>query len=407
MASLHRNLKKSQNWNCSFYDPATGKWCQRSTGTSDKALAMESCLKFEAMAKAGRPDSAGTIPAADSGELLEAGMMLLQVARKGQLGEEAAREFVNRVMLAAQVEAQIEGATAKDFLMNWLEGRRLSKSVHTANRYRTTIEMFIKFLGPRGTTSIAALGAKDVERYRNYRLKEVSAGTVADDLKILRTAFNTANRQGIIRSNPVEAVDFPASETQSREAFTPAEVGLLIKAAKDDQWRVAIMFGAYAGCRLSDAVKMDWSAVNFDTNLLRYRQQKTKKLVEMPLHKVLLWQLKKMAGDTAGRITPRLAVQSVPGRSGLSRQFLDIVKEAGVDTDIREVDKTHKAKRRHFTGKSFHSLRSSFVSAMANAGVAPEIRQKLSGHTTEDAHQRYTKLEMDPLRKAIDSIPSK
>jgi integrase len=167
------------------------------------------------------------------------------------------------------------------------------------------------------------------------------------------------------------------------------------------------MFGAYAGCRLSDAVKMDWSAVNFDTNLLRYRQQKTKKLVEMPLHKVLLRQLEKMAGDTVGRITPKLAVQSVPGRSGLSRQFLDIVKAAGVDMDVREVDKTDKAKSRHFTGKSFHSLRSSFVSAMANAGVAPEIRQKLSGHTTEDAHQRYTKLEMDPLRKAINSIPSK
>ena len=44
---------------------------------------------------------------------------------------------------------------------------------------------------------------------------------------------------------------------------------------------------------------------------------------------------------------------------------------------------------------------------MANAGVAPEIRQKLSGHTTEDAHQRYTELEMDQLRKAIKSIPSK
>ena len=51
--------------------------------------------------------------------------------------------------------------------------------------------------------------------------------------------------------------------------------------------------------------------------------------------------------------------------------------------------------------------RSSFVPAMANAGVAPEIRQKLSGHTTEDAHQRYTELEMDQLRKAIESIPSK
>jgi integrase len=406
MASVHRNLKKSRNWNCSFYDPQAMKWRQVSTGTSDKTKAMDACLKFEALAKTKSHEST-LIPEAASGEILEAGLKLIQTARKGELGEDTAREFVNKVIKAARVEARLEEAKVAEFLRSWIEGRRLSKSVSTGARYTTTIEMFIEFLMGRRAISIAALGARDIERFRNHRLKEVSPSTVADDLKILRTAFNSARKQGLIVSNPVEGVDFPAAEAQSREAFTPQEVAGLIEAAEDDEWKVAIMFGAYAGCRLSDAVQMGWGALDFTEKLLRYRQQKTKRVVELPIHKVLLRQLEKMAGDSTGLITPGLAKQNVSGKSGLSRQFLQIVRSAGVDLDIRAANKQRGSKRRSFTGKSFHSLRSSFVSAMANAGVAPEIRQKLSGHTTAEAHQRYTKLELNPLRKAINTIPAR
>jgi hypothetical protein len=40
-------------------------------------------------------------------------------------------------------------------------------------------------------------------------------------------------------------------------------------------------------------------------------------------------------------------------------------------------------------------------------GWLRKIRQKLSGHTTAEAHQRYTKLELHPLRKAINTIPAR
>ena len=406
MASIHRNLKKSRNWNCSFFDEGAGKWRQVSTGTSVRAKAMDACMKFEALARA-KPQVASNVPDDALGELLEAGIRLIQTARRGNLGEDAGREFVNRVLKAAQVEARVDGTSVADFLQGWIEGRTLSKAKATGERYKTTIKLFVDFLRGRGTGSVAALGAKDIEKFRNHRLKEVSPSTVADDLKILRTAFNTARKQGAILSNPVEGVDFPAVEAQSRAAFTPAEIPLLIEATEDPEWKVAIMFGAYAGCRLSDAVQMDWAAVDFEAKLLRYRQRKTKRTVEIPIHKVLLKQLEKMAGDAAGFITPKLAGQGVSGKSGLSRQFLQIARSAGVDLDVRAVERKGDSKRRSFTGKSFHSLRSSFVSAMANAGVAPEIRQKLSGHTTAEAHQLYTKLELDPLRKAINAIPGK
>jgi site-specific recombinase XerD len=42
---------------------------------------------------------------------------------------------------------------------------------------------------------------------------------------------------------------------------------------------------------------------------------------------------------------------------------------------------------------------------LANANVAEEIRQKMTGHTESSTHQLYTHLELDTLRQGVDQIP--
>jgi site-specific recombinase XerD len=54
---------------------------------------------------------------------------------------------------------------------------------------------------------------------------------------------------------------------------------------------------------------------------------------------------------------------------------------------------------------SFHSLRHSFVSALANAGVASEIRQKLAGHSDSKTPQRYSHHEIETMRTAVSLLP--
>ena len=56
--------------------------------------------------------------------------------------------------------------------------------------------------------------------------------------------------------------------------------------------------------------------------------------------------------------------------------------------------------------RTFHALRHSFTSALANKNVASELRMKLTGHKTEGEHQKYTHHEMDNLRAAVKKIPS-
>jgi integrase len=233
------------------------------------------------------------------------------------------------------------------------------------------------------------------------RMKDVSNVTIGCDLKILRTAFNAARRQGLIHANPVEAVEIPTGESKKREAFTIEEVQNILAATKSPEWKTAILLGFYAGLRLGDAVSLDWSNIDLSKSLLRYRATKTKRMEEVPLHPVLEKHLKSLNRTAKTKLCSKLHGEKIPGRSGLSRQFLEIVDAAGIDK-MSQVKARLKGRR--FTGKTFHSLRHGFISALANAGVAPELRQKLSGHSDADVHQQYTHLELETLRTAINSI---
>ncbi len=55
---------------------------------------------------------------------------------------------------------------------------------------------------------------------------------------------------------------------------------------------------------------------------------------------------------------------------------------------------------------SFHSLRHSFSSAMANAGVAEELRMKLVGHSNREVHAKYTHHELKASQQAISTLPA-
>jgi integrase len=231
-------------------------------------------------------------------------------------------------------------------------------------------------------------------------LKSLSPVTVREDVKILSAAFTVARKQGLIYANPCEAVDLPKGESLARGTFTPMEVGLLLDAAADE-WRTVILLSFYAGMRLGDAVSLKWENVNFAEGSLSYRASKTKSHIEIPMHPALQKHLESIAGDSMGEVSPTLAGRKVPGRSGLSHQFMQVMRSAGIDA---EQIRGHKS--RIFSRRSFHSLRHTFVSQMANAGVAPELRQKLAGHSSGGSHRKYTHLELQTLRAAIEELPA-
>jgi integrase len=140
---------------------------------------------------------------------------------------------------------------------------------------------------------------------------------------------------------------------------------------------------------------------------ITYRAKKTGKLVTIPIHPELENHLLELAAPDSGKayVFPKLAGRGTGGRSGLSMAFSRIMARACVAGEV-----LHKPKKggqgRTVRTLTFHSLRHSFNSAMANAGVSQKIRMKLTGHVSEEMNAHYTHHELEPLRRAINLLPS-
>jgi integrase len=60
------------------------------------------------------------------------------------------------------------------------------------------------------------------------------------------------------------------------------------------------------------------------------------------------------------------------------------IEQAEVEAGVARL--SSGAKGLSFSLRSFHSLRHSFISTLANSGVSSELRRRLSGHASEEMH---------------------
>jgi len=317
--------------------------------------------------------------------------------------EAQAREVLRDIMKRADIGETIQSASIKSHFDGWLASKRARKAEATGERYGMAANAFLKTLGKRVSLPLTSLTARDVEKFLDSRTAEnLSPATLNLDVKIIGGALNAARRQGLIPTNPAEAVELPEVESTERGTFTPVEVKLLVDAA-EGEWKLLIPLAYYTAARLGDCCRMQWDGVDLAGETLTYTQSKTGKKVTVPVHPDLLARLEKLAGTDKPEtfIMPQLASQRVSGRRGLSETFKKIMRKAGLDLQT-----VHGAGKRMFSKRTFHSLRHTANSEMANKGVSAEVRKGVTGHKSTREHQKYTHLEMDTRRAVVEKIPS-
>ena len=324
-----------------------------------------------------------------------------EAAGKGSLTEVQARKVLNEI-LASTGEGPIRTKSVREFFTNWLAGKKLATKEDTFLHYRKEVSAFLEVLGSRADKGLETLTPGDIENFRDARTKcGLSEATVAQYVKAIRRVLNTARRQGLILHNPTEAVDLPRSVSHERDVFSQDEVRALLDVAPPD-WKTTILLGYYVGSRLSDTVSLGWANVDLVESVIFYTQSKTGKRVEVPIHSELEEHLLSFAGDNPrGFLSPTLAKLKTGGEGGLSQQFASIMANAGIDQ--RQVQ---TSRSRKFSRLSFHSLRHGFSSVLANAGIPADVRMKLTGHKSVDVHQRYTHMQLEPLKQAMATLPN-
>jgi integrase len=214
------------------------------------------------------------------------------------------------------------------------------------------------------------------------------------DLRALRRALQAALEAGLAKANVAKDVrPLPTEDSTEKAPFTPEEVRRMIDHPKtSEEWQGAILIAAHTGLRMGDVVRLTSEHVDGTRLVIRpTKTKKAKKILTIPLTPpILAW-----IDGREGAFFPSLAAVK---KGTLSTTFTRIMASAGVARDIIEAGDVVKR-------RSFHSLRHSFASWMAEADIHADVRQKLTGHSSSGIHARYTHHD-EALDRAVASLPT-
>jgi integrase len=385
--SLYRDRhvpRKSPFWTCVFEAP-DGKRVFKSTGCRDKESAWKFALKLQEASNE---------------------------AKEGRLNEERIRKIISDI-----AGKPSQGFTVRDWFTHWLEIKGQTRSDKTLDRYRQVVRDFLSSLGERADAWIHHITSEDILRYRTHVRKTGKTTRTANlSVTVISAGFRAALREKKIDANPCEVIEkLPEEDMMERDTFTPEQVAKLVEAAEGD-WKPAILFGYYTGARLSDVANMPWQrklkrkpggkpvyqGIDFENKKLAYIAQKTKKLLEVPLHPQLERELlRHQSGVGATPIFPALAGRQTGGRHGLTGQFKAIMEKAGIEGTHTEA---HGG--RVLSSLSFHCLRHSANTELHNRGVPPETRKVLFWGKGKSIIEGYTHPELEMMRSAVAQLPS-
>ena len=353
---------------------------KRSTKTTDRKLALK---------------------LADEWEQLE------KLAGQGRLTESHCRKVIAQ-MYERAVGEPLHFRTAREYLSEWVESKRNETELRTYWKYRQTTDEFLAHVGVKADRLLREITPTDIRSWRDaLKRKGLAAPTVNDAIKTLRMPYKAAHDAGYIEINPCTKHSVRPVRDDARNVertYLPASNSGVTAAAPSQDWKGAILCGYYTGLRLRDIADLEWNAVELKSAVITVTTRKTGKTIIVPIHLRFAAWLERQNPRGIGKapVFPMLASKSGAGKSGLSMQFKRIMERAGIKGRmLREAS----GEGRSQSSLSFHSLRHSFNSAMANAGVSSEVRQKLTGHASAQMNAQYTHHELEALRAAVAVIP--
>jgi integrase len=282
-------------------------------------------------------------------------------------------------------------------------------------------------------SGLADVTADMIAEYLAVLRADLCASSYNGRVCILREIFRTLATKAGLEENPWEGVRLRPDDSHSRRELTMDELQRLLAAAKvvdvsrsrikgdlnihsapppstsTSEWYKLILIGIYTGLRLGDCCLLDWSQINLAQQVIQLIPQKTKRHahgrpVTIPIHPALGQALLGNEAHPSSLIGPVLpAIAALYGRSRwqVSHEITSIFKAANIKTSVLLAGRKHRTPE-----ATFHSLRHTFVSFAANAGVPLHIVQSIVGHSSTAMTRHYYHENIDALKSAVAAIPT-
>jgi integrase len=381
--------KHSVFWYARFFD-GTGKRRSKSTKTESRREAKRIAETFETQARR------------EARETPDREAMQLDVRRifraaeldfdGGTLTPARGLELIKRLMELAN-PARLP--SFRQVSADWLDDAEKRTGNSTWKSYRDGIKHANTILADKAEKPIDTITASDITGIQQGMIEAGLRGKTANmHLSCVRRVFAHAVARGLLLTNPAATIRaVSSSDSRRRAPFTPAEIGQLMKSAPSEEWLGLIILAATTGLRGGDVRRL--TAENIQGGFLVIRPSKTKgstgAILKLPLHKQALEWLQ-------GRTGPLFPTLAAMNESKVSNGFKAFMKTAGVSNTIELAPGV-------IANRSMHSLRHSFASMLADAGIAEDVRRKLTGHASSLVHAKYSH-HTTALETAIESLPN-
>ena len=313
--------------------------------------------------------------------------------------------------------------------------RAMPHTVSEQLAYRSSFQEFVDFVTRSATKEERQ---KRIPHTTISLVKEITPTVAAEYAAYLRhqpLAVDTHNRKlkrirkvfSVLREyhggeNPFYAKSLFRSEREEqdtivrRQAFTKDEEQRLLeelrspkhKLMNKEEIRIVYIIGMYTGQRLKDCVLLQWQNIDLPHRRIYVKQFKTGKEVSIPmapqlydaLTDALQWKCNQyVCPKTAARYNKTNADGKNVGNNLVDIDVLRVIRWIGLDPSV-----SVPGRKKKMTIYGFHSLRHSFSSFCAEAGVPKAVLLSILGTESEIADKYYTHVGNEAQEKAIAAI---
>jgi integrase len=315
--------------------------------------------------------------------------------------------------------------------------RATPHTVAEQQSYQRTYEEFVRFaIGgktmKRGSRCAAVSCINEVtpklcEEFSAYlKTTMLAVDTHNRKIKRLRKIFDCL-KDYYDGDNPFRSKTLLRSEREEqgsvvhRQAFTKEQEEQLLAVLSDSdprhklinkaEIRIVYIIGMFTGQRLKDCVLLQWQNIDMKNRRIWVKQFKTGKEVTIPIAPELYDALTEAEEWRCDQyVTPKSAarynVTAADGKN-VGNNLIDIdvmrpIRWIGLEPSV-EVP----GRKRKMTVYGFHSLRHSFASFCAEAGVPKATLLSILGTDSDIADKYYTHVSDESQRKAIEVISNR
>jgi integrase len=333
-----------------------------------------------------------------------------------------AQERLDELLVDVRREGRrkLEPVTLAAFAREWNDTYPDQKGLKRSTRegYKSIVEVHL--IPALGGQRLDAIDVSDLDHYLAAKRRQGYAPrTLNRHLNLLSELFNAAARRGLVRSNPVAAVDRPKEPRKHWRILSPVEVGAVVRAFDEliaealaderawlEQARVVFLTVLGAGLRRGEILGLRWrdlSLADPEGAVLRVRETFVRNQADTP---------KSEAGERTIALDPFLAGELFDHRGRTrfegddERVFCHPLTGGPCDHKRYAATLKDALAKAKVAGpmRPFHDGRHSAITNGAATGINPYALMKRAGHSDFKTTQLYIDLAGETFREEADRV---